>query len=171
MNIMKRLILVISVLFLSLTATFAQKVGYMDTDSILAQIPEYVQAQQQLSDLADKYKSAVEVDLGKVDRMYKQYQQNKSSYTASQRENYENQIISAEQDVKEKQKLYFGEDGVIAKKTSELIDPIKKRVQNAIDAVAISGDYGLVIDIAANTGVVYYNPKWNLNNAILKILK
>ena len=94
MNIMKRLILVISVLFFSLTATFAQKVGYMDTDSILAQIPEYVQAQQQLSDLADKYKSAVEVDLGKVDRMYKQYQQNKSSYTASQRENYENQIIS-----------------------------------------------------------------------------
>ena len=168
---MKRLILVISVLFLSLTATFAQKVGYMDTDSILAQIPEYVQAQQQLSDLADKYKSAVEVDLGKVDRMYKQYQQNKSAYTASQRENYENQIITAEQDVKEKQKLYFGEDGVIAKKTSELIDPIKQRVQNAIDAVAISGDYGLIIDIAANSGVVYYNPKWNLNNEILKILK
>jgi outer membrane protein len=168
---MKRVITLITVMFLSLTAAFAQKIGYMDTDSILAQIPEYVQAQQQLSDLADKYKSAVEVDLGKVDRMYKEYQQNKNAYSATQKTNYENEIISAEQAVKEKQKLYFGEDGVMAKKTSELIDPIKKRVQNAIDAVAIAGDYGLIIDLAANNGVVYSSPKFNLNNEILKLLK
>ncbi|MCI2082860.1 MAG: OmpH family outer membrane protein [Bacteroidales bacterium] len=168
---MKRLLIVISVLFLSLTAANAQRIGYIDTDSILAQIPEYVQAQQQLNDLADKYKSAVENDLGRVDRMYKSYQANKQNYSVSERSSMEEEIISSEQAVKEKQKLYFGEDGVMAQKTAELVGPIKKRVQNAIDSMAESGNYMLIIDLAANNGIVYSDSRYNLNGEILKLLK
>lgn len=168
---MKRLLIAISVLCVSVFSAGAQKIGYIDTDSILVRIPEYVQAQQQLSELADKYKSAVETDLGKVDRLYQTYQSNKTSYSASVKASKEQEIVSEEKAVKEKRKLYFGEDGVMAKKTKELVGPIQERVQNAIDKVAESGGYMIIIDLAANSGVVYYDNRYTLDNEVLKLLQ
>ena len=145
----------------------AQKIGYINTESILSEIPAYTAAQSQLEALSDKYKAQIETELGKIETLYQNYQASRNSMSASQRQNAENEIISKERVVQEKQRIYFGEDGIMAKKAEELLAPIRARVDKAIADVARMGGYDLVIDLAAVQGVVYKNESLDLTKFVL----
>lgn len=164
---MKRILIALAVLLTGFQSADAQKVAYVNTETILAAIPEYEAAQMQLNTLSDKYKAAVETELGKVENLYQNYQANRHSMSASQRQNAENEIISKERVAQEKQKIYFGEDGIMAKKAEELLDPIRKDVEKAIADVARSEGYDLVIDVAALQGVVYKNEILDLSRKVI----
>lgn len=145
----------------------AQKIGYINTETILSEIPAYVAAQSQLDALSDKYKAAIEAEMGKIETLYQNYQATRNSMSASQRQNAENEIISKERVVQEKQKIYFGEEGIMAKKAEELLSPIRQEVSKAIEDVAKLGGYDLIIDLAAVQGVVYKNEKLDLTQFVL----
>lgn len=164
---MKKSFLVLVALLMFIGTAGAQKIGYINTESILSEIPAYTAAQSQLEALSDKYKAQIETELGKIETLYQNYQANRNSMTASQRQNAENEIISKERVVQEKQRIYFGEDGIMAKKAEELLAPIRTRVDKAIADVARMGGYDLVIDLAAVQGVVYKNEALDLTKFVL----
>ena len=161
-------ILIAFVAFLACSGLLrAQKIGYINTETLLNEIPAYVAAQAQLDALSDKYKAAIETELGKVETLYQNYQSTRNSMTAAQRQSAENEIISKERVVQEKQKIYFGEDGIMAKKAEELLAPIRQEVDKAIEDVAKLGGYDMIIDLAALQGVVYKNEKLDLTQFVL----
>ena len=53
----------------------------------------------------------------------------------------------------------------------ELIQPIQKRVFDAIENFSMQYGYDLVIDIAANPTVLYYSDKVNFTQRIIDALK
>ncbi|MBR3450538.1 MAG: OmpH family outer membrane protein [Bacteroidales bacterium] len=164
---MKKIVIVITAL-LAFTGTLsAQKIAYINTEDILNEIPSYVSAQNQLNTLSDKYKAAIETELGKIESLYQVYQTSRGSMTAAQRKSAEDEIIAKERVVQEKQKIYFGEDGIMAKKAEELLGPVREQVDKAIRDVAQKGGYDLVIDLAAMPGVVYKNNALDLSAAVL----
>lgn len=168
---MKRLLIALVALLACLGTARAQKVGYINTENILNEIPAYVSAQKQLEALSDKYRASIEAELGKIETLYQNYQASKNSMTAAQRQNAENEIISKERVVQEKQKIYFGEDGIMAKKAEELLSPIRQRVDKAVAAVAARGAYDLILDLATMPGVVYRNEALDLSAQVLALYR
>ncbi|MBQ6958385.1 MAG: OmpH family outer membrane protein [Bacteroidales bacterium] len=164
---MKKILIALVALLACFGSVRAQKIGYINTENILSEIPAYVSAQQQLEALSDKYKAAIETELGKIETLYQNYQSNKNSMSSIQRQNAENEIISKERVVQEKQKIYFGEDGIMAKKAEELLSPIQKEVNKAIEDVAKLGGYDLILDLAAMQGVVYKKEALDLTEFVL----
>ena len=164
---MKRIIIAITALFACIGSLSAQKVGTINTENILNEIPAYLSAQNQLNTLSDKYKAAIETELGKIESLYQVYQSSRGSMTASQRKSAEDEIIAKERVVQEKQKIYFGEDGIMAKKAEELLGPVREQMDRAIKDVAQKGGFDLVIDLAAMPGVVYKNDALDLSSAVL----
>ena len=164
---MKRILIALVALLACYGSLSAQKIGYLNTETILGEIPAYVTAQSQLDALSDKYKATIETELGKVETLYQNYQANRASMTASQRQSAENEIIQKERVVQEKQKIYFGEDGLMAKKAEELLAPIRQDVDKAIEEVARQGGYDLIIDLAVVQGVVYKNENLDLTRQVI----
>ncbi len=164
---MKKIVIVITALLAFIGTLSAQKIAYINTEDILNEIPSYVSAQNQLNTLSDKYKAAIETELGKIESLYQVYQTSRGSMTAAQRKSAEDEIIAKERVVQEKQKIYFGEDGIMAKKAEELLGPVREQVDKAIRDVAQKGGYDLVIDLAAMPGVVYKNNALDLSAAVL----
>ena len=164
---MKRILIVLVAMVAFTGPLRAQKIGYINTETILSEIPAYVEAQEQLNLLSDKYKSTIEAELGKIETLYQNYQAQRGSMTSAQRQNAENEIISKERVVQEKQRIYFGEDGIMAKKAEELLSPIRAQVDKAIEEVAKLGGYDLIVDLAALQGVVYKNETLDLTNFVL----
>ena len=82
----------------------------------------------------------------------------------------ENEIISKEEAAKKLQESYFGENGIMQKKSQELLSPIKERVQAAIERVAKSGGYMMIVDIASQSGVIYTNSQYDLSQEVIKVL-
>jgi len=167
---MKKTWIVIALLLSAAFSAQAQRVGLINTELILERIPAYIAAQEQLNALNDKYKATIETELGRIETLYQNYQENRNAMSASQRQSAENEIIQKERVVQEKQKIYFGEDGIMAKKAEELLAPIRSRVDRAVEAVARQGGYDLILDLAALQGVVYKNDAIDLTNLITELV-
>ena len=165
----KGLIIALAMIFGALQLN-AQKIGYIDTEKILKVIPEYKNAQTQLESLSSQYQSKIESEYSKIETMYNSYQRQKASMSAQARAQKENEIIEREKTVKQLQMSYFGQDGLMQKKSAELLDPIKDKVNAAIEKVASSGGYMILFDVAAMQGVAYKNENDDLSPFVIKAL-
>lgn len=163
-------ILILTLCLLSTGLVRAQKVGYVDTEALLAKIPQYVQIQKQLENETQRYQQEIENDYNQLEQLFAQYQKEKHSLSAQRKQMSEQAILQKEEAVKEKQEKYFGQEGVMAKRSQEALQPIMQQVEQAIEAVALAGGYSMVMDVAAATGLIYKNPQYDLTATVLKKL-
>ncbi len=168
---MKKVFATIAVCFMTVLSASAQSVGYVDTEKILSCIQEYLDAQNELNTLAEKYKADIQKDVDEIDALYRDYMGKKASMSASAQQSKENEIIAKEKALKEKEESYFGEEGILTKRSEKLISPIQEVVEEAINKVAESRGCSMVIDVTVATGVVYKNPKYDLTDAVIDYLR
>ncbi|MCX7955001.1 MAG: OmpH family outer membrane protein [Bacteroidales bacterium] len=147
-----------------------QKIGYVDTDYILKNIPAYQAAQSQIDKISADWQKEIENLYAQIDKMYRDFQTEKVLLTEEMRIKRENEIIAKEKEAKELQKKYFGREGELFKKRQELIKPIQDEVFNAIKEIATQGNYGMIIDIAGNSNILYIDPKLDKSDEVLKKL-
>ena len=167
---MKRILFAIAIFCAATFTLGAQSYGYVNTQKILEKVPEYVKAQSQLETEASGYSKEIENSMKDVESLFNRYQAEKPRLNEQQRLARENEIIAMEKEVKERQKGYFGEEGTMAKITMELVNPIRDRVQKAIEQVAAETGSAFVIDISSAQGIIYTNPRFDLTAKVLKKL-
>ncbi len=167
---MKRILLAALVTLFSYIGLSAQTYGYVYTQRILEQIPEFKSAQNELDRLKDLYDQNVKAELKKVEVMFNQYQSQKSTLTPNQREARERDIIAKERAVKDMQKAYFAQDGELAKRGAKLLDPIRERVNAAVAGVAKQMNLAVVVDMDAVQGVMYTDPKLDITAKVIDVL-
>jgi outer membrane protein len=148
----------------------AQATGYVNTETILSNIPEYIQAQQQLERLKSQYEVQIEREVATIENLFKKYQSEKSMLNDLQRQSRENEIITKERAVKERQAEIFGQDGLMSTRSKQLLDPIKNIVQGAIDIVAKESGVVIVFDLASVQGVIFTDPRGDLTPRVLNRL-
>jgi outer membrane protein len=165
----KILLLIVLAVSLSLSA-FSQKYGYIDSEYILGNIPEYREAQKELDRLAANWQKEIERRFASIDSMYKKYQVEAITLPDNLKQKREEAIIQAEQDAKEMQRKRFGKDGDLFKKREELVKPIQDRVFNVIEALAKDRGYAFIFDTAGSMTIVYADPKYDLNDMVMQRL-
>ena len=165
----KVLIIAVAMLFAAVQVN-AQRVGYISTEKILSAIPEYSVAQEQLENLSRQYSKKIESEYAKIEAMYQAYQQQKTTLSAQARSQKENEIISREKTVKELQKSYFGQDGLMQKKSEDLLNPLKERVDAAVKKIAENGNFMIIFDVSMMQGVAYTNVNDDLSGLVIKAL-
>lgn len=160
------------VLFISLLTIplFGQKYGYIDSEYILGNLPDYKEAQAELDRVAAEWQKEIEAKFKSIDSMYKKYEVESITLPENIKKNRENAIINAEKQAKDLQKKRFGKDGDLFKKREELIKPIQDRVFTVIDEYAKERGYAFVFDVAGSMTIIYADPKWDLNDEIMQKL-
>ncbi len=154
--------------FLSAGSVFAQKFGYVDTDYILQNIPEYQDAQNEIDELSKHWQAELEEKYAEVDRMYKTYQADAVLLPEEMKRQREDEIIKKEKAVKELQRQKFGTDGELFSKRQELIKPIQEKIFNAIEEIATRKNYAFVFDKASGPVIMYVNAKFDISDDVLE---
>ena len=154
--------------------TFSQsgtaKFGYVDTDYIMGNIPEYKAAQSELDKTSVQWQKEIDGKYAEVDKLYKAYQADAILLTEEMKKKRENEIINREKEVKELQKQRFGVEGELFKKRQELVKPIQDKVYNAIKAVAEKNGLGFVMDKSGQVSLLYANNKYDRSDDVLVYL-
>ena len=161
-------------LFLVLAAgTFAQpaaKFGYVDSDYILSQIPEFKAAQTELDKTSAQWQKEVELKFAEVDKLNKAYQADAILLTDEMKKKREQEITTREKEAKEFQRQKFGVEGDLFKKRQELVKPIQDKVYNAIKSVADKNGLGFVLDKSGQLTILYANSKYDRSDDVLEAL-
>lgn len=166
---MKKLVVIICLLAVSFGIK-AQKYACIDSDYILGNMSEYVDAQAELDKLALEWQKEIEVMFKSVDSLYRRFESESAMLPDNIKKMRQQQIIEAEKDAKNMQKKRFGKDGDLFKKRTELVKPIQDRVFTAIEEYAKEKAYAFVFDKAGDITIVYTDPKFDINDEIMQRL-
>jgi len=165
---MKKIFLISGLFILSVTMGFAQKFAYVDTEYILDNIPEFLDAQEELNSISAKWQKEIETMKTEIDKMYKDYQAERVLLTDDMRTKREDQIIKKEKEMKDLQRKYFAPEGLLSKKRQELVKPIQDDVFNAIKQLATEGNYAVIFDVASGPVMLFTDPKYDKSDNVLE---
>jgi outer membrane protein len=165
---MKKLVVILTLLAGILTAGHAQKFAYVDSEYILANLPEYTQAKYQLDQVAKKWQKEIEDKMSELDKDIKAYEAEKVLLTEDMRIKREKEIEDKRQAVLDLQKKRFGKEGDLFKKQQELIKPIQDKVYDAIKEVSENKSYGIVFDKAGATTIMYAGAKFDISDLVIR---
>ena len=144
-----------------------QRIGYVDTDYILNNIPEYKDAQDELNAFSQKWENEVKVIYEQVEKMYKDYQSEAVLLPADLKRKREEDILKKEKEAKDLQMKYFGTEGDLFKKRNELVQPIQEKIYNAMLEIAETKNYAFIFDKASGATMLYANPRLDLSDEVL----
>lgn len=164
------IIALVAVLFAANIAS-AQNYMVVNSETVFKSLKEYNSALEQIETLSAEYQEKVDAKFQEVEKLYNNYMQQRASLSEGVRQQYEQNILKKEAEATEYQESLFGTDGELMKQRMSLIQPIQKRVFDAIESVSQQYGYDLVIDIAANPTVLYYSSKVDFTERIIEALK
>ena len=142
----------------------------IDSKYMLDKMSDYKDAQNKLDALSKTWQEEIDNKMGEVDKMYKSYQAEKPMLSDEMRHKREDEIVAKEKAAKDLQKQRFGYEGDLFKKRQEFIKPVQDRLYNAVQKMASSKAYDLVLDKAGGITLFYADPKLDKSDDVLKIL-
>ena len=166
---MKKLIFLILIIF-GTSFVNAQKYGYIDSDYILANVPEYAEAKDKLNKLAERWTKEIEDRYDVIKLKKENFAREEVLLHAEERTKRKEDIEKLETEAMEMQKMRFGVSGDYFQKRQELIKPIQDRVYDAMQKVASKRNYTFVFDKANQSNLVYADGKFDLSDDVLKEL-
>lgn len=166
---MKKILLTLTLALFSL-AIFSQKYAFVDTDYILKNIPEYIEAQKTLDDLSEKWEAEIERMKSVINKKYQQYQSEELLLPEDMKKKKREEIFALEDNLSKFQQDKFGVEGELFQKRKELIEPIQNKVYNAVKELASVGNYSFIFDKANQSNILYADSKLDKSQRILKNL-
>ena len=158
------------VLFIS-TASFSQrgqKIGYVDLEYILENIPEYAQAQAQLDQKVVKWQQKLDKLKAEIETMKIDLSNEKALLTDALIEERLEDIAIVEEEFKKTEMAYFSSDGDLFFYRKLLVKPIQDQVYNAVQEIGAARKYEIIFDKSSDLIMLYTNKKADISDLVLK---
>ncbi len=164
-------VVAIALFFFTANASHAQKVAIVDINQVLATLPDYKRAQDDLDKIAQRWRSEIAQQQDAIKGMYNKYQAEQVLLADDARKQREEEILNREKEVREAQRVKFGPEGELFKKRQELVKPIQDKVYNAIEKFANERGYDLILDKSASAGIIFSNPTYDKTQQVVEMVK
>ena len=126
----------------------ALKIGYINSQQILASSPEAAAAEQQFNQEMQRYQTEVQTLEDEITGMQTRLQQQQLTLSPEARANREQQIQAKVQEYQTRtQQLQQMAD----QRRTELVQPVMDRITVIIEQVREEGQYSLILDVAAGS--------------------
>ena len=163
---MKKFILALAVI---LSTTFIQaqtKVGTIDADYILGQMPEISLVEEGLKTYNTELQAELQTTIKKYEELIAAYQAENSTFTEEVKTSKESEIMEVENEIKNfRQKASV----LIQMKRNELTQPFYVKIDEAMKAVITAQAYTQIFNTSTN-GLAFSDPKFDITDAVLEKL-
>lgn len=153
-----------------MSAFAQQKVGHVDTEYVLNQMPEYATVQQKLEKLEKRWRDEIQQRQEEVRKLEAEFEARELLYTEEERKRRRQKIEKARKEVEQLREQYFGPEGELYSRQQELMRPIQERVLKATESVATADGYDYVIDEKGETLFLYAREEHDLSTRVLREL-
>jgi outer membrane protein len=151
MKIKTALLLPFFALALVLTGMSQSKIGYTNIELVMAYMPESKSIEQQLATYQKKLAEKLKVKDDYVKQKYQEYMEKKErGMSPDEQKRLETELLQLDEEV---QKMAADSEYDLMAKRQELLEPVLKKLQDAIDAVAEAGGYSYILNQTTSAGV------------------
>jgi outer membrane protein len=152
--------------------SFAQlKIGYVDSNTIMDNLPDAQDARQKLDALIQDWQKQLNDLQAQWQQKYDDYQKRKLIMTDQTRSDTEAELVKLEQQVSDFREKKFGTNGELFQKQDELMKPVQNKIFNAIQEIAKEEDLDFVFDRSGDVMLLYAKDQYDLTSKVLDRLK
>ena len=152
------------------TVTVAQKpqrIGYIDMEYILENVPEYNDAQSRLNVKVATWQQKLDGIKREIEIMKTDLSNEKPLLTQELINEREEDIQIKEEDLKKLQAAYFGPTGDLYLLRKQLVKPVQDQIYNAVQNIAINKKYDIVLDKSSDLIMLYANKRFDVSELVL----
>ena len=146
----------------------AQTYAFIDSDYILKNVPEYVEAKERLDKMAERWTKEIEERYEAIKTKKASFDREEVLLPKEEKEKRKTEIEKLEKDVIDLQTQHFGSDGDYFQKRQELVKPIQDRVFTAMKKVAKREGYSFVFDKSNQSNLVYAEKEFDMSDSVLE---
>jgi len=165
------LLAVVFMLSISSQAQRGVRIGYIDTEYILENVPEYQEATTQLESKVQKWKTEIDGRLGQIEQKRKDLSNEKTLLTNELVKEREEDITFEELEILDYQQKRFGPNGDLMIQKRQLIQPIQDQIFAAVQDIASTKKYDFIFDKSADIVMLYSADRFDLSEQIIRAIK
>src|SRR5690606_18770637 len=162
------LLIIVSTMSISALAQRGVRIGYIDTEYILQNVPEYQEASAQLESKVQKWKTEIETQLNNIEQKRKDLSNEKALLTKELIEEREEDIAFEEKEILDYQQKRFGPNGDLMIQKKQLIQPIQDQIFAAVQDMAEKRKYDFVFDKAADVVMLYSAERFDFSDEVIR---
>ena len=146
----------------------AQSYAFIDSDYIMKNVPEYIEAKEKIDKLAVKWAKEVEDKYAFIKTKKDNFNKEEVLLPNEEKEKRKSEIEKLEKETIELQSQYFGDNGEYFLKRQEFVQPIQDRVFTAMKKIAKREGYAFVFDKANQSNLVYAEKEYDISEIVLE---
>ena len=150
--------------------TRGTKVGYIDMEYILQNVPDYTEATIQLEQKAQKWKQEIESKKVELNKTKDALKAEKALLTKELIDERETEITFLENEMLEYQQKRFGAKGDLMLQKSILAMPIQDQVFTAIQDIAVARKYDFIFDKSSDLTMLFADKRFDISEQVLRVL-
>ncbi len=166
---MKRFIPILILALCASTSALAQnqKIGFIDSDIIMENMPEYSGIEQRLNLLSEGWESEIREIENEIEELEEDFAAREILFTDEMREERRNEILNLQRQRDQLVQEKFGPQGEYFQTQQDLLAPIQRQVFQALSTVAERENYDFVFDRAEDTRFLFTTQEWNLTETVM----
>ena len=165
-------IIILSILLITSSVSFAQlKIGYIDSDAIMNNLPDVLDARQKLDALIQEWQTELNKLEADWKAKYDDYEKRKLIMTDQTRAETEAALVQLETQIAQFREKKFGTNGELFQKQDELMKPVQNKIFGALKEIAEKDDYDFVFDRSGDIMILFAKEKYDLTAQVLEKLK
>lgn len=169
-----KLILISLFVFLPIipSVSIAQlKIGYVDSDTIMDNLPDVQDARQKLDALIQEWQNELKEMEANLKTKKDDYEKRKLIMTGETSTEALAEIAKLEKEITDYRDKKFGANGELFQKQDELMKPVQNKIFNTIKDIALEDDLDFVFDRSGDIMFLYAKEKYDLTARVLERLK
>lgn len=166
------LIFILSIAISSIAqGTKSVRIGYIDMEYILQNVPDYAEANNQLELKAQKWKQELETKKNEITKLKDALKTEKVLLTKELIEEREEAITFLETEMSEYQQKRFGPNGDFIIQKEMLVKPIQDQIFNAVQDIADKKKYDFIFDKASDLTMLFANKRFNISDQVVRVIE
>lgn len=164
------LLTIISLMSFSTHAQRGVRIGYIDTEYILQNVPEYQEASSQLDKKVLQWKSEIEKRINVIEQKKKELENESVLLTKELYEERYEDISFEEAEVLDYQQQRFGPEGDLMIQKRQLIEPLQDQIFAAVQEIAETKKFDFVFDRSADVVMLYSAERYDISEQVLRTI-
>lgn len=160
----ENIILILAILIAGTSLNAQTKVGTIDADFILQQLPEMVQVEEGMKTYNTELQEDLQSSVKQYEDLVAAYQTGVATFNEEEKQSKEEEIITLENEIKNfRQKASV----LMQMRNNELTQPLYLKIDEAMKAVIAEQGYTQILNTSAN-GLAYADEKYDITDAVMK---
>ena len=162
------LLAIISLTSFVSTAQRGVRIGYIDTEYILQNVPEYQEATKQLNKKVQDWKTEIEQRLKVIEEQKKQLNSESVLLTKELYEERMEDIGFDEAEILAYQQKLFGPDVDLMIQKRQLVQPVQDQIFSAVQEIAGNKKYDFIFDKSADVVMLYSAERFDISELVIR---